>query len=331
MPYGCNPVRFFLTKVTNDVVVEDMVDYHAQSIGLLALLVIEICANTSTVQQDARGGDYIPEMPVQTITLGYQDCGTSQTFVGDVVNEEVLKLTEDLLNIPTTSPHDDVADDEHYDALIGNHIEDIPDGADYEDEEPNNNEDDNDENINIISVAFTIVEGETEDAWSWFLWRLCQFVVKHQEGVCLISDRGGECLEAVENARVGWQPPLGHHVFCLHHIVTSLNTKFQNRAMRALFMKSGEVALTNKSQPLERPPRVKDHHHPTPPTTEDYAKEQDEPLQKTLKHQNLKLSSEDHRLNALRSVPFLKLKNYQKIKKSTRKYLKICLMEMQKH
>ncbi|KAF7839004.1 uncharacterized protein G2W53_007486 [Senna tora] len=46
-----------------------------------------------------------------------------------------------------------------------------------------------DGNRNIVPVAFALVEGETESAWSWFLWRLREHVAKDRE-VCLISDHG---------------------------------------------------------------------------------------------------------------------------------------------
>ncbi|KAF7844439.1 uncharacterized protein G2W53_001344 [Senna tora] len=95
-----------------------------------------------------------------------------------------------------------------------------------------------DGNKNIVPVAFALVEGETESAWSWFLWRLREHVAKDRE-VCLISDRGIGLLAALDNPETGWQPPLGHNMLCIRHVASNLNSKFRNRVIRALLMKAG--------------------------------------------------------------------------------------------
>ncbi|KAF7833314.1 Serine/threonine-protein phosphatase 7 long form-like [Senna tora] len=68
--------------------------------------------------------------------------------------------------------------------------------------------------------------------------RLREHVAKDRE-VCLISDRGTGLLAALENPGTGWQPPLGHNVFCIRHVASNLNSKFKNRVIRALLMKAG--------------------------------------------------------------------------------------------
>ncbi|KAF7814527.1 uncharacterized protein G2W53_028496 [Senna tora] len=72
-----------------------------------------------------------------------------------------------------------------------------------------------DGNRNIVPVTFALVEGETESAWSWFLWRLREHVAKDRE------------------------PLLGHNVFCIRHVASNLNSKFRNKVIRALLMKAG--------------------------------------------------------------------------------------------
>ncbi|KAF7826271.1 hypothetical protein G2W53_017435 [Senna tora] len=57
--------------------------------------------------------------------------------------------------------------------------------------------------------------------------------------VFLISDRETGLLAALENPGTGWEPPLGHNVFCIRHVASNLNSKFRNRAIRALLMKAG--------------------------------------------------------------------------------------------
>ncbi|XP_016168816.1 uncharacterized protein LOC107611400 [Arachis ipaensis] len=54
-----------------------------------------------------------------------------------------------------------------------------------------------DGNNNIVPIAFAIVEGETSDAWHFFLSNLCQHVVT-RDGVGLISDRHKSINAAVE-------------------------------------------------------------------------------------------------------------------------------------
>ncbi|XP_072058200.1 uncharacterized protein [Arachis hypogaea] len=58
-----------------------------------------------------------------------------------------------------------------------------------------------DGNNNIVPIAFAIVEGETSDAWHFFLSKLCQHVVT-RDGVGLISDRHESINAAVERSNV---------------------------------------------------------------------------------------------------------------------------------
>jgi len=78
----------------------------------------------------------------------------------------------------------------------------------------------------IVPLAFAIVEGETCAAWKFFLTRLREHVIGTRQGVCLISDRGDGCIEAVKDPACGWQPPLAHHVFCVRHLVSNVRTRF---------------------------------------------------------------------------------------------------------
>ena len=54
-----------------------------------------------------------------------------------------------------------------------------------------------DGDTHIVPCAFAIVEGETKDAWSWFLLNIRQYVVKERQNLCLISDRHPSILAAV--------------------------------------------------------------------------------------------------------------------------------------
>ncbi|KAF7827281.1 hypothetical protein G2W53_018445 [Senna tora] len=76
-----------------------------------------------------------------------------------------------------------------------------------------------DGNKNIIPFAFTIVEGETKEAWDW----------------------STGCLVAMEDQAVGWQPPLGHHVYCICHVASNFNTKFRSNPLMKI-LKNAEPA-----------------------------------------------------------------------------------------
>ncbi|KAF7821323.1 uncharacterized protein G2W53_026778 [Senna tora] len=434
----------------------NMLHCHMQCLEFLPISVIEICANTSTAMQPFEATDYIPH--IEFNRRGEQECGTSEAFEGDDINEDSLEMAQEMLNMPTAELNDEVLDDEEFDALIGNDIEDPPSGAEYDsdgdakdiqpiryfvpteaqslcnvppnpyDDEwsagggevwnetsnlkkglvfpekkslgeaakkfsfkrhvnynvtrsggkseatcvkhdngcpwrvraclkanigmwlitkydgdhccatpsvsqdhskldsdiiaglirgmversddvpmsqiiqrvkevyqftvsyrkawlgkqkalaavygkweasydtlrrwmrvvqdhlpgtiisfqhcpiPDNDSDyhhtlliamGQDGNRNIVPLAFAIVEGETKEAWAWFLFRVREFVVGRQEGVCLISDRSTGCL-VVEDEAVGWQPPLGHHVYCICHVASNFNTKFRSNPLKKL-------------------------------------------------------------------------------------------------
>ena len=96
-----------------------------------------------------------------------------------------------------------------------------------------------DGNRNVVPLAFALVEGETEQSWSWFLFNLRRHVVKDRRGLCLISDRHAGILAAVSNPRIGWQPPYAYHVFCLRHMASNLNTHFKLKWLKKMFTDIG--------------------------------------------------------------------------------------------
>ncbi|XP_072081231.1 uncharacterized protein [Arachis hypogaea] len=63
-----------------------------------------------------------------------------------------------------------------------------------------------DENSNILPVAFALVEGENAESWAIFLSHLRQHVTP-QEGILVISDRHNGIKAALEAPDNGWQPP----------------------------------------------------------------------------------------------------------------------------
>ncbi|KAH1229489.1 hypothetical protein GmHk_10G029216 [Glycine max] len=93
-----------------------------------------------------------------------------------------------------------------------------------------------DGNGGVLPRAFTVVEGETLTAWSWFLAHLHEHVTD-KNGICLISDRHASIKSAVTNEALGWQPPHGYHVYCVRHIASNFNRKFNNAKQKEMLKK----------------------------------------------------------------------------------------------
>nr|XP_025611390.1 uncharacterized protein LOC112704016 [Arachis hypogaea] len=83
-----------------------------------------------------------------------------------------------------------------------------------------------DGNNNIVPIAFAVVEGETSDAWHFFLSNLRQHVVT-RDGIGLISDRHESINAAVERSNGAWSPPRAFHMFCIRHIESNFLRKFK--------------------------------------------------------------------------------------------------------
>ncbi|KAL5162375.1 hypothetical protein HKD37_07G019505 [Glycine soja] len=93
-----------------------------------------------------------------------------------------------------------------------------------------------DGNGGVLPLAFVVVEGEMLTAWSWFLAHLHEHVTD-KNGICLISDRHASIKFVVANEALGWQPPHGYHVYCVRHIASNFNRKFNNTEQKEMFKK----------------------------------------------------------------------------------------------
>ncbi|XP_061366399.1 uncharacterized protein LOC133309621 [Gastrolobium bilobum] len=94
-----------------------------------------------------------------------------------------------------------------------------------------------DGNDECLSIAFAIVEGETLDAWNYFLVNICAHVTD-MSNICLISDRHRSIIYAVKN-NPNWQPPNAYHVFCIRHIARNFNQKFRNEGLKWMLKNLG--------------------------------------------------------------------------------------------
>ncbi|KAL5165738.1 hypothetical protein HKD37_18G050814 [Glycine soja] len=62
-------------------------------------------------------------------------------------------------------------------------------------------------------------------------------VVEDKNDICLISDRHASIKSAVANEALGWQPPHGYHVYCVRHIASNFNRKFNNAKQKEMLKK----------------------------------------------------------------------------------------------
>ncbi|XP_016170579.1 uncharacterized protein LOC107613201 [Arachis ipaensis] len=100
-----------------------------------------------------------------------------------------------------------------------------------------------DGNANILLIAFAVVEGETKEAWSFFLAYLRQHV-KPQPGILVISDRHKSIDAALNVEGRLWKPPHAFQAFCTRYIATNFMTHFKNKNLKKVLVN----AVYSKSQ-----------------------------------------------------------------------------------
>ncbi|XP_058787050.1 uncharacterized protein LOC131661500 [Vicia villosa] len=102
-----------------------------------------------------------------------------------------------------------------------------------------------DGNGNIFPIAFAIVEGETKDAWSFFL-RNLRIHVTPQPNLCLISDRHPSIKSVYDDPANGWQNPPSSHVYCIRHIAQNFMRAIRDKELRKKLVNMG-YALTEST------------------------------------------------------------------------------------
>ncbi|WVZ05779.1 hypothetical protein V8G54_019125 [Vigna mungo] len=84
---------------------------------------------------------------------------------------------------------------------------------------------------NILPVAFAIVEGETADAWLFFLKNLRRHVTP-QQNLCLISDRHNSISAAFNRPISGWTEGQCVHVYCIRHIAQNFTPRLRDTSLK---------------------------------------------------------------------------------------------------
>nr|XP_025625498.1 uncharacterized protein LOC112717770 [Arachis hypogaea] len=95
-----------------------------------------------------------------------------------------------------------------------------------------------DGNQNIVPIAFALVEGETADAWHFFLRNLRMHVVR-KDSVGMISDWHESIRAAVNRSGGDWQPPRAWWMFCIRHIGNNFLRAFKVPHLQKLVVNIG--------------------------------------------------------------------------------------------
>ena len=95
-----------------------------------------------------------------------------------------------------------------------------------------------DGNNEVYPLAFAVVESESTETWGWFL--ACLLInVMDQTNLCIIFDRHRGIQSCFDDTTKGYlQLPLTHHRYCLHHLVSNVNTNFNSVALKNLVWKA---------------------------------------------------------------------------------------------
>ncbi|XP_025616870.1 uncharacterized protein [Arachis hypogaea] len=93
-----------------------------------------------------------------------------------------------------------------------------------------------DGNSNILPIAFTLVEGENAETWSFFLSNLRENVTP-QEGILVISDRHNNGIKAaLEAPETGWLPPRAFRAYCIWHVTANFALTFKGKDSRRMLV-----------------------------------------------------------------------------------------------
>ncbi|XP_041997838.1 uncharacterized protein LOC121747766 [Salvia splendens] len=97
-----------------------------------------------------------------------------------------------------------------------------------------------DANKNCLPVAFAIVDEETNESWSWFLNLVRVHIIKHDQEVCIISDRHQGIINAMKSD-VWKEVPVGYHRYCLIHVRSNVLQRHKGPGVKKWVWIMGEV------------------------------------------------------------------------------------------
>ncbi|KAK4385717.1 hypothetical protein Sango_2695700 [Sesamum angolense] len=103
-----------------------------------------------------------------------------------------------------------------------------------------------DANQQVLPLAFALVDEESLASWRWFLQMLAKHLLPNDDDrVCLISDRHSGLISAI-NYVPAFKFPRGVHRFCLRHVCSNFNKKFNNIRLKDLCWRAGAEVNARK-------------------------------------------------------------------------------------
>lgn len=95
-----------------------------------------------------------------------------------------------------------------------------------------------DDNQNLFSLAFVIVEGEIRETLIWFFQLLRQYITP-QSKLCRIFNREISIMSKLQYEKVGWESDGFVFVYCKCHMTSNFNKKFKNYELRLQLIDMG--------------------------------------------------------------------------------------------
>ncbi|KAK4404539.1 hypothetical protein Sango_0822500 [Sesamum angolense] len=103
-----------------------------------------------------------------------------------------------------------------------------------------------DANQQVLPLASALVDEESLASWRWFLQMLAKHLLPNDDDrVCLILDRHSGLISAI-NYVPAFKFPRGVHRFCLRHVCSNFNKKFNNIRLKDLCWRAGAEVNARK-------------------------------------------------------------------------------------
>ena len=96
-------------------------------------------------------------------------------------------------------------------------------------------------NNKIYPLAFAVVESESTETWGWFLACIKKYVTNRRH-LCVISNRHPG-IQAIfkDTNRDFLQPPMTEHRYCLRHLCSNVNTRWNNETLKNLVWRAASA------------------------------------------------------------------------------------------
>ena len=97
-----------------------------------------------------------------------------------------------------------------------------------------------DDNMNILPIAFAIVEGEMLDVWCFVLEHLCMNVTP-QEGICFICDLYEAVKGTFRASSHKINPPHGYYIYYIKQIFGNFIYHLKSKEMHWIVVNIGKL------------------------------------------------------------------------------------------